>query len=357
MELASEAEKPDPAPEVCARQSHVGEKPPGMSVGSHSTVGQAGPGGSTSGPAPAAWLLTAAVQAARPLIRVTARRTISGRSRSRTDPRAGRFTPRQVRQVIDDAFSGFRLRISDLPVEPTLGSRQNVALAALTLSFLGALETAGIERDYAIELTGDTCWRFYRQWGGLTRAASRVLTRDHVRQIQLSVDAFLTFPFGGPGYRFDDVEQVDGRSLDMRRCPVADYLGARGATDLCAGSWCNLDYALAEMWGASLDRSGTLVEGADCCDFRFRADPPVLQPGRQGAAARRVLRGRGRAFLDARRRLSARRAAWLVRDRLGEHPPSTVDVIGDAWAPEPGSASRNVLTTGPSARVRRGWPA
>jgi hypothetical protein len=59
----------------------------------------------------------------------------------------------------------------------------------------------------------------------------------------------------------------------MVRCPVADYLGQRDAADLCAGSWCNLDYALAEMWGARLKRSGTLVGSASCCDFRFHALP------------------------------------------------------------------------------------
>lgn len=86
----------------------------------------------------------------------------------------------------------------------------------------------------------------------------------------MSVNGFLTFPFGRPGYRFEDVAQDYGRSLDMRRCPVADYLGTHSAADLCAGSWCNLDYALAEMWGATLQRSGTLAGGAECCDFRFR---------------------------------------------------------------------------------------
>ncbi len=219
--------------------------------------------------APDAWLVTG-VRAARPIIRVTARRALVGRNRSRTDATAGRFTSRQVNRVVNDAFIKFRSRVGDLPREPTLGSQQNVTLAALTLSFLDALESAGIERHYAIELTADTCWRFYRQWGQVTKTATRLLTRDPVRRLRLSVNAFLTFPFGRPGYQFDDVEQVGGRSLDMRRCPVADYLGSRGAADLCAGSWCNLDYALAEMWGATLQRSGTLVGGADCCDFRFQ---------------------------------------------------------------------------------------
>lgn len=218
------------------------------------------------------------MRASGPLISAAARRAIAGRSRSRSDPTAGRFTSSQVNEIVGDAFSRFERHVPDLPSEPTLGSRQNVMLAALTLSFLEALQQAGIERDYAIELTGDVCWRFYRQWGQITRAATRLLTRDPVRRLRLSVNAFLTFPFGRPGYRFDDVEQEDGRSLDMQRCPVADYLGSRGAADLCAGSWCNLDYALAEMWGATLERSGTLVGGASCCDFRFRAEPDDAKP-------------------------------------------------------------------------------
>ncbi len=223
------------------------------------------------GPAmlPAPWMVTA-VRALKPFVRGVARRAIAGRNRSRSDPTAGRFTGSQISRIVNDGFERLERRVPDLPSEATLGSRQNGLLAALTLSFVEALEADGVERSYAIELTGDVCWRFYRQWGQGTRAATRLITRDPVRRLRLSVNAFLTFPFGRPGYQFNDVPQVDGRSLDMQRCPVADYLGARGAADLCAGSWCNLDYALAEMWGGTLERSGTLVAGASCCDFRFR---------------------------------------------------------------------------------------
>lgn len=219
--------------------------------------------------APAPWMV-AALGAGKPFVRIVARRALAGRGRSRSDPTAGRFTRSQISRIVNGAFERFERQVPGLPSEPTLGSRQNVLLAALTLSFLDALEADGIERGYAIELTGDVCWRFYQKWGQGTRVATRLITRDPVRRLRLSVNAFLTFPFGRPGYQFDDVPQVDGRSLDMQRCPVADYLGTRGAADLCAGSWCNLDYALAEMWGGTLERSGTLVAGASCCDFRFR---------------------------------------------------------------------------------------
>ncbi len=235
--------------------------------------------------AAAPWM-AAAVRAGKPFVRRVAVRAMAGRNRSRSDPTVGRFTSSQISQIVNEAYSRFARQVPDLPSEPTLGSRQNVLLAALTLSFLEALEADGVERGYAIELTGDVCWRFYRQWGQGTRAATRLITRDPVRRLRLSVNAFLSFPFGRPGYRFDDVPQPDGRSLDMQRCPVADYLGSRGAADLCAGSWCNLDYALAEMWGGTLERSGTLVAGASCCDFRFRipANPEAPSAATAGRA-------------------------------------------------------------------------
>lgn len=36
-----------------------------------------------------------------------------------------------------------------------------------------------------------------------------------------------------------------------------------------------LTYTLADKWGATRARTGTLVEGAPCCDFRWRAPARV----------------------------------------------------------------------------------
>lgn len=226
------------------------------------------------------------VRHCQPFARVAANRAMVGRQRSQTDPGVGRFTRRDVTRLVRDTFDRFDRHVPDLPLEPTAGSQQNVMLAALTLSLLETLEEAGVERAYAIELVGDTCWRFYRHWGRATKTITSLITRDPIRRLRLSVNAFLTYPFGRPGYRFDDVPEADGRSLNMLRCPVADYLGQRDAADLCAGSWCNLDYALAEMWGARLQRSGTLVGGATHCDFRFHARPATDEhPARISANA------------------------------------------------------------------------
>lgn len=109
-------------------------------------------------------MLVRAVRAARPFVLVAARGALVGRNRSRSDPTVGRFTQVQVNELVGATYEKFMRRVPELPSEPTVGSRQNVTLAALTLSFLDALEDAGIDRGYGIELTGDTCWRFYRYW-------------------------------------------------------------------------------------------------------------------------------------------------------------------------------------------------
>lgn len=201
-----------------------------------------------------------------------ARTALVGRSKSRTDASQGRFTPANTRRLLRRTWPHFQRLVPDLPTEPTLGSRQNVMLAALTLAMFQALLDDGVERSYAVELVGDTCWVIYRQWGQIPKLASRLLTHDPVRAMRISVNMFLHFPFNRPGYRYDDRPEPQGRALDMLRCPVADYLRAHDAADLAVGSWCNLDFQLAHLWGGTLERHGSLAAGAPLCDFRFRAN-------------------------------------------------------------------------------------
>jgi hypothetical protein len=82
------------------------------------------------------------VRHGRGFARVAASKALVGRSRSRTDPAAGRFTRHDVVGFVDATFGRFEAKIPALPAEPTVGSRQNVMLAALTLSLLEALEEA-----------------------------------------------------------------------------------------------------------------------------------------------------------------------------------------------------------------------
>ncbi|MEO7582161.1 MAG: L-2-amino-thiazoline-4-carboxylic acid hydrolase, partial [Ferruginibacter sp.] len=48
-----------------------------------------------------------------------------------------------------------------------------------------------------------------------------------------------------------------------------EYFLSKGLSKFCTKTWCSLDYRLAELWHAKLERTGTIAGGADKCDFRW----------------------------------------------------------------------------------------
>jgi hypothetical protein len=201
---------------------------------------------------------------------------VVGRNRAPQSPDRGRFTRANVDDILTSAWVHYAERVGTLPPEPTVGSRMNVRLACFTMSFFDALLASGVERGYAIELVADAVWKVYRLWSiialGLTRLTPGKTTSlafaatshgDHQSGISLS------FPFNAPGYLIESVAADTGTSFDVVRCPVADYFRGQGAIDLCSASWCNLDYALAELTNEKLVRTKTLVRGDGRCDFRL----------------------------------------------------------------------------------------
>jgi hypothetical protein len=196
-----------------------------------------------------------------------------------------------VRHYLDEAWHHYDILVPSLPEEPTAGSRMNVKLAALTISLFQVLLKAGIERAYAVELVADMTWGVYKQWGRIGRFFGRTLPQALMKPIPNDADlprrvrkdgiVVLNFPFTSPGYIARYVPMKGAAAFDMVRCPVAEVFRSHGAVDLCRASWCDLDYALAEMTGLRLQRTRTLVEGADRCDFRFIPASQVVKSERR----------------------------------------------------------------------------
>lgn len=117
----------------------------------------------------------------KPLTGWATRRALIGRNRSLHKPEKGRFTAAEVGHLLDQSWRAFDELVPDVGLEPTLGSRMNVRLAALTLATLNMLTEIGIERKYAIELIGDVCWNVYQHWGRVGRLIGRLSGRDPIR--------------------------------------------------------------------------------------------------------------------------------------------------------------------------------
>jgi hypothetical protein len=202
-----------------------------------------------------------------------ARAVLVGRLKDRRRVESGRFTRREVNDFLKRMWKRYKRLAPDAPREKTFGSRLNVLLACLTLSGFQTFLEKGVERKYAVEMLADVTWKLYRQWSAVVFFIARVITRNPAKRMETAINLFLRFPFSPPGYRFERLPAADGVSLDMLRCPVAEYFKSRKAADLCIESWCNLDFALARMWGGSLERRKTLAAGCDRCDFRFFNKP------------------------------------------------------------------------------------
>lgn len=195
------------------------------------------------------------------------RQTITDRSRLRGSPRRGRFTKQDVRTILNRTWSVFDGSVPGLP-QVDVSTRRVLLLAYLTHALFRALLEAGLERDYAIELTADTIWRLYSRMYRLSHFLNNWFSTSD-RAARMRVSARKAFNHLPSSYEWQLTSENDGISFEMLRCPVAEYFRMQGASDLCVGAWCNQDYGLAEVWGGWLGRDGTLASGLERCDFRF----------------------------------------------------------------------------------------
>ncbi len=205
----------------------------------------------------------------RPVAKEAVLEALTGRNRDRHNPSRSRFTRAEVKAVLKRAWQRYEGLAPHVPREPKFGNRMNVQLACLSLALFQVLLGYDLKRKYAIELVGDVTWKVYRRWAGLPYWIAGMITHDPLERMRIPIRMFMRFPFTQPGYQFEFLPDPDRVALDILRCPVAEYFDKNEAADLCRGTWCNLDFALAEIWGGSLERTGTLAGGSTRCDFRF----------------------------------------------------------------------------------------
>jgi hypothetical protein len=76
-----------------------------------------------------------------------------------------------------------------------------------------------------------------------------------------------------------EVRQVSATAydFDVTRCRYAEMYRALGIPELGAVLSCGRDFALGEGFNPDLKlaRTQTIMEGAPCCDFRYRLEPPA----------------------------------------------------------------------------------
>lgn len=67
---------------------------------------------------------------------------------------------------------------------------------------------------------------------------------------------------------------ADEINVDVTRCGYAEFFDELDEPDLDFLLVCSLDYDIAEGAGVTLERSQTIMQGSDHCDFRFKGVSP-----------------------------------------------------------------------------------
>jgi hypothetical protein len=213
-------------------------------------------------------------------------RGIGGRSIDPSEPASGRFTRRDVRDVVDRSVR----YIDDLVVFAELdrlkrrGNRLNVRLAVLTVAVYRALLDVGVPRDHAVDLVADAGWRLYVLGTRPLIAAGRLRARGRQRRINTVIRWMLRFPFsapGRPGYEVEVREEDSAIYTTWTWCPPQVFVRElvtqhddRGDLEAFRRSWCSYDWALNDLLAGGngcYSRPCTMSDGDSRCDMRWSA--------------------------------------------------------------------------------------
>lgn len=202
-------------------------------------------------------------------------RALVGRHINRHRPEEGRFTKLDLDRILVRTLQNFEelITAAELKRFETLGSRMNVMLGVASLAMYKAMLSEGIDGQYATELFTDVAWIVYEKFVMVPRLIARLITRDPQKRMNFILHAFLKFPFNRPGYQWKVKSEVEGFQVDFYRCPVRDYFHEMGEEEFMLGSWCTLDYALAQVMvqGGHYERPHTLSAGDPVCDMIWSA--------------------------------------------------------------------------------------
>lgn len=234
----------------------------------------------------------------RPLLTWGAHRAVIGRYVDRDDPERGRFTRRDVDDILADAWTRFDTLLPGAHLEQlkTLGNRQNVMFGVVTLAMFRAFVAAGIKKGYATELVTDAAWKVYERWIVLPRWLARLRSTDPQEQMEGMLTVLLRYPFNRPGYQWEFLPGPESSQLNVYRCPVYEYFKSQGEEELFRNSWCTLDFALAQIMtkAGCYERPQTLSAGDPVCAMKwYGAGRNRQADGSQHGPVRAEARGQG----------------------------------------------------------------
>lgn len=133
-------------------------------------------------------------------------------------------------------------------------------------------------KKVATQLFYDIAWQVYKKMGKFSWWIAKGGNRSGYDRVLKATQLFRFFPFNSPSYHWEEVQtDYSMVGFNCTKCPVADYFKAHKLSSFCSNTWCALDFPLAQLWNSELERTGSIAEGFDKCDFRWKVNDADLK--------------------------------------------------------------------------------
>lgn len=184
------------------------------------------------------------------------------------------FNDNEIRDILQVYWNRYLALKPELPEMSTLGSSLMIHLSAMSTGFYQELIARGVGEETTTQLFYDIAWKIYQKMGRYSWWLAGWGNRNSNSRLLKATRLFRAFPFNSPAYLWENLmtdKNVVG--FNCLKCPVAEYFHERGLSQFCVNTWCALDFPLAEMWEARLERKGSIAGGASKCDFHWIVKP------------------------------------------------------------------------------------
>ncbi len=181
------------------------------------------------------------------------------------------FGKKEIEVTLTGYWLHYKQLRKDIKKSPTFGGTLMVHLAAMSTAFYQELTNRGVSETKTTQYFYDIAWKVYKVMGKLSWGLTGLKHQNKAKRLAYATELFRTFPFNSPSYKWNNIPQADNSvCFNCTMCPVAEYFEHQGLSRFCVKTWCALDFPLAEMWNAKLERTNSIAGGAKVCDFKWK---------------------------------------------------------------------------------------
>lgn len=181
------------------------------------------------------------------------------------------FKEIEIKAILKGYWKCYKLLRKEIKKEPTFGGAIMVHLAAMSTAFYQELTERGISASRTTQYFYEIAWKVYRIMGIFSWNIAKIKYQNNSKRLKYATELFRIFPFNSPSFKWENIPQPDNSvCFNCTKCPVAEYFETKGLSEFCVKTWCALDFPLANMWNATLERTSSIAGGAKICNFKWK---------------------------------------------------------------------------------------